>query len=210
MNLNDNTPFFSVIVPQHNSSHYMRKGLNSIKEQTFKNYELIIVCDACIDNTVEIAREYTNLVFEINAKTPGAARNLALDKATGEWILFMDDDDWFLDNKAFEKLFNKCKNTSKDVITFDFIEGTAGRMPGGMGYVAVWNKAWRKSFINSKPYRFTLWDHGEDALFAKETRAIATSENLNEPLYYYNYPRIGSIRWREQRGEFKIHEYKNI
>ena len=78
----NNEPFFSIIVPEHNSSQYMRKGLDSIKEQTFKDYELIIVCDACIDNTVEIAKEYSNLIYEINEKTPGAARNLALNKAT--------------------------------------------------------------------------------------------------------------------------------
>lgn len=45
-------PFFSVIVPEHNSEKFMRKGLDSIKQQTFKDYELIIVCDACTDNTV--------------------------------------------------------------------------------------------------------------------------------------------------------------
>ena len=209
MNLMDN-PFFSIIVPAHNSSQYIRKGLNSIKEQTFTDYELIIICDACIDNTVEIAKEYSNLVYEINAKTPGAARNLALDKAMGKWIIFMDDDDWFLTNQAFEKLANKCSITNKDIITFNFIHGPRGFCKGDIGWVAIWNKVWRKSFVNSKPYRFTLWDHGEDALFAKETKENATWENLNETLYYYNYPREGSIRWREEHGEFTTHEYKNI
>lgn len=210
MNLTKNNPFFSVIVPEHNSSQYMRKGLDSIKNQTFTDYELIIVCDACSDNTVEIAKEYSDIVYEINARTPGAARNLALDIAKGEWLLFMDDDDWFLTNQAFEKLANKCKTTTKDIITFDFIHGPNGFAGGGMGWVAVWNKAWRRSFVESKPYRFTLWDHGEDAPFAKETKENGTSENLNETLYYYNYPREGSIRWREEHGEFKVHEYKNI
>ena len=85
-------PFFSVIVPEHNSEKFMRKGLDSIKEQTFTDYELIIVCDACTDNTVNIAKEYTDKVFEIDKKRCGAARNLGLDNAKGQWILFMDDD----------------------------------------------------------------------------------------------------------------------
>ena len=50
-------PFFSVIVPMHNSAAFMRRGLDSIREQTFTDYELIIVCDACEDNTADIARE---------------------------------------------------------------------------------------------------------------------------------------------------------
>ena len=47
-------PFFSVIVPAYNSAEYIRKGLDSIKEQAFTDYELIIVCDSCTDNTEEI------------------------------------------------------------------------------------------------------------------------------------------------------------
>ena len=61
-------PFFSVIVPEHNSAEFMRKGLESIKAQSFTDYELIVVCDACEDNTAEIAREYTDKVFEIEAR----------------------------------------------------------------------------------------------------------------------------------------------
>ena len=53
-------PFFSVIVPEHNSAEFMRKGLDSIRDQSFTDYELIVVCDACSDNTAEIAREYTD------------------------------------------------------------------------------------------------------------------------------------------------------
>ena len=92
-------PFFSVIVPEHNSAEFMRRGLDSIRMQTFKDYELIVVCDSCEDRTAEIAREYTDKVFEIQAKRCGFARNKGLDEATGEWILFMDDDDWFPDWK---------------------------------------------------------------------------------------------------------------
>ena len=50
-------PFFSVIIPAHNSAEYIRKGLDSIKEQSFTDYELIVVCDACTDKTVHVARD---------------------------------------------------------------------------------------------------------------------------------------------------------
>ena len=51
-------PFFSVIVPEHNSAEWMRKGLNSIRWQSFTDYQLIIVCDRCTDDTAKIAEEY--------------------------------------------------------------------------------------------------------------------------------------------------------
>ena len=48
-------PFFSVIVPAHNSAEFIRKGLESIKNQEFDDYELTVVCDACTDDTAEVA-----------------------------------------------------------------------------------------------------------------------------------------------------------
>ena len=48
-------PFFSVIIPAYNSAEWIRKGLDSIKNQTFTSYEIIIICDDCHDNTADIA-----------------------------------------------------------------------------------------------------------------------------------------------------------
>ena len=91
-----NKPFFSVIMPTHNGEEYIRKSLESIRFQTFTDYELIIVCDKCEDNTEAITREYTDKVFVIDAGRCALDRNKGLDEATGEWILFIDDDDWFI------------------------------------------------------------------------------------------------------------------
>lgn len=195
-------PFFSVIVPEHNSSAFMRKGLDSIKEQTFKDYELIIICDACTDNTADIAREYTDKVYEISQRTAGASRNLGLEKSTGEWILFMDDDDWWLHEYAFEMLAQKLKETKEDILCFSFIFK-------GQGYAkcdlwdAIWNKAWRKSFIESKPYRFPLTPIADDRGFSAQTLPIATKAFWDMPLYYYNFMREGSLSWRQEQGEFE-------
>lgn len=199
-------PFFSVIVPEHNSANFMRKGLDSIKEQTFKDYELIIVCDACNDNTVEIAQEYTDKVFEINERTAGAARNLGLDNATGEWILFMDDDDWWLHDYAFEMIANKLKTTNTDILAFSFIFKGEGYSKCGQ-WIAIWNKAWRRSFIEEYHFRFPLWDHADDAGFAEEAHPKATWTYWDMPLYYYNFMHEGSLSWREKQGEF---QNKNI
>ena len=84
-------PFFSVIVPEHNSAEYMRKGLESIRSQAFADYELIIICDKCNTKAeMEIAYEYADVLIETNYGKAGLARNAGLNVARGEWILFMD------------------------------------------------------------------------------------------------------------------------
>ncbi len=203
-----NEPFFSVIVPEHNSAAFMRTGLDSIKSQTFTDYELIIVCDACEDNTAEIAEQYTDKVFEINAKRCGLARNKGLDEARGEWILFMDDDDWWLSDHAFRHIAEKVGEQNEDIFAFGFLAPNLIR-PGLREYYntpdkhwpAIWNKAWRRSFIGD--HRFPDWKHSDDAGFAAEMHPNAKFVYWHECLYYYNYMRAGSLSDRIAKGEFR-------
>ena len=198
-------PFFSVIVPEHNSSQFMRKGLDSIKEQTFTDYELLIICDSCSDNTAEIAKEYTDKVFEINAKSAGVARNTGLDNATGQWILFMDDDDWFLHDYVFEMLAEKLKNFKKDILAFSFIFKGQGYAKCGQ-WIAIWNKVWKRAFIENGHYRFPPIDHADDIQFSQQTHPKATWEYWDMPFYYYNFMHENSLSWREKQGEFNNNE----
>ena len=96
-------PFFSVIVPAHNSVRFIRTGLMSIKNQEFHDYELIVVCDSCTDDTETIVKRYADKTIRSDLHSGGGARNIGLDAARGTWILFMDDDDWFMPG-AFRKI----------------------------------------------------------------------------------------------------------
>ena len=195
-------PFFSVIVPEHNSAAFMRKGLDSIREQSFPNYELIIVCDRCEDDTEMIARKYTDRVIEIDAGRCGMARNAGLDAATGEWILFMDDDDYWLHEYAFEMLANNVGKHEEDILAFSFIfrgKGYARNMPGYL-WPAIWNKAWRREFIERVGARFPDWKHSDDAGFAQQTHGKAKIAYWDMPFYYYNYLRPGSLTWKIENG----------
>ena len=89
-------PRFSIIIPAYNSANYIRKALESVKSQVFTNYELIVVCDSCMDNTEEVAKEYTDKVIIVNNHCDGPTRNRGIEEACGDYILFMDDDDWWL------------------------------------------------------------------------------------------------------------------
>ena len=196
-------PFFSVIVPEHNSAEFMRTGLNSIKSQIFKDYELIIVCDACTDNTAEIAREYTDKVFEINAGSCGTARNKGMDEASGQWLLFMDDDDWWRSEFAFQIIADHVGKEDEDILAFGFFwAGNGGdkyNTPDHL-YTAIWNKAWRKSFIDQHGFRFPDWKHSDDDGFSRLTHPVAKIAYLHSSLYYYNFMRAGSLTWQINHG----------
>ena len=102
--MSEKEPFFSVIIPAHNSEEYIGKGIQSIKDQRFTDYELIIVCDACTDRTEEIARGVADKVIVTDYGLDGMARNAGIEAAEGKYILFMDDDDWFLHEFVFEQI----------------------------------------------------------------------------------------------------------
>lgn len=202
MQKTDKKPFFSVIVPEHNSAEFMRKGLDSIIRQTFTDYELIVVCDNCTDNTAQIAKEYTDKVFEIDAKRCGFARNKGLDEATGEWILFMDDDDWFMDDNVFQIIADHVGKEDEDILAFGFYwPGYGDRMNSPQRlYTAVWNKAWKKEFIDRIGARFPDWLHSDDEGFSRITHKKAKIAYLNRVLYYYNFMRPGSLTWQIENG----------
>lgn len=214
-------PFFSVIVTEHNSAAYMRKMLGSIRKQTFTDYELIIVCDRCTDDTAKIAMGYSDVVLTVDNGRCGLSRNNALDIAKGEWILFADDDDWWLHEFAFELIANVAKVSDQaDLLCFGFLardfveqEGLYYFMNCPVNYppcyrmwAAPWNKAWRRSFIGD--HRFPDWEHSDDLGFAREMHPLAAERMvfINTPLYYYNYMRPGSIADRLSKGELEAIE----
>ena len=94
---------FSIIIPVYNVEKYLNKCLDSIVKQTYKNYETIIVCDKCSDNSESIVDEYVkkyNNFTKIYEEHTGLskARNIGVEASSGEYILFLDGDDYFKPN----------------------------------------------------------------------------------------------------------------
>lgn len=93
----------SIIVPVYNSAKYLRKCLDSLVNQTYSNIEIILVNDGSSDNSLDIIKEYQKkysniLVFSITNHGQGYARNLGLRKASGDYIMFVDSDDYVSTN----------------------------------------------------------------------------------------------------------------
>ena len=193
-------PRFSVIIPAYNAANRIRKTLHSIKQQTFTDYELIVVCDSCEDDTAGIAMGYADKVISVKEHHSGYARNHGLDAAEGEYLLFTDDDDWWLHEFAFEMIDQKLKETNPDILYFSFIYHNYGYInpEKGQHLPAFWNKCWRKEFVND--IRCT----GEDTYMADvefQDKALAKGPKVvdwNMPLYFYDYMRQGSMT--DKRG----------
>lgn len=200
-------PRFSVIVPAYNAEEHMRPGMDSIASQTFRDYELIVVCDKCLDRTEQIARE------EYGAKTAivdyghdGLSRNKGISMATGEWLLFMDDDDWFLHECVFEMLDSVIGRNDEDVMMFSYI-------CKGLGYIRqsndgitsqCWCKCWRRKFITDNGIRFSLRPNWSDTDFTRRAmQKVRKAMYWDVPLYYYNFMREGSVTEKAIRGQIK-------
>ena len=114
-------PKISVIIPIYNTQNYLEKCLDSVINQTFKDIEIICVNDCSKDNSLEILKKYSKkdkrikiIDFKEN-KGPASARNEALNIAKGEYISFIDSDDW-INLDFYEKLYFSSQNSFIDII----------------------------------------------------------------------------------------------
>lgn len=110
----------SVIIPVYNVEDYLKQCLESVINQTLKEIEIICVNDGSTDNSKQILEDYANKdkrIKIINKKNAGlgAARNTGMEYAKGEYIGFVDSDDW-VDKNAFKKLYENAKSNNSDIV----------------------------------------------------------------------------------------------
>lgn len=111
----------SVIVPVHNGQQYLHENVECVLNQTYRNLEVIYVCDRCTDKTIDILQEYAIsdkrlevcIVNENNEGVAGA-RNIGKKMAKGEWIIFLDSDDLF-ESDMIEVMFKQAVSRRADI-----------------------------------------------------------------------------------------------
>lgn len=112
---------FSIIIPVYNSEKYIDRCLNSVLTQTYNNYEIIIINDGSTDNSEKILKKYeSNKKIKIISQTNhgvSSSRNIGIKESTGDYILFLDSDD-FYENDILETLKNNIKD--EDIIKFGY------------------------------------------------------------------------------------------
>lgn len=122
--LNSLFPKLSLIIPVYNTENFLRECIESILHQKFQNFEIILIDDGSTDSSGEICEEYVAKdsrlqVYHILNNGQAAARNLGIDKAKGEYIGFVDSDDW-IDSHMFEKLIGEANRTKCEIIACNF------------------------------------------------------------------------------------------
>lgn len=117
-------PAISLVMPVYNVENFLNKALTSVENQTFKDFEMIIVDDGSSDKSYEIAEEFCSrnpnfkLIKQKNSG-PAAARNTGVTHCKGEYIAFMDSDD-YLEKNFLEELYNLAKKTGADITCCNF------------------------------------------------------------------------------------------
>ena len=169
----------SVIMPIYNGAEYISKGIESILNQTYKNIELIVVDDGSVDDSKAIVESFNNskikYIYKENAGV-GEARNTGLINAQGDFVCFLDQDDWY-DEDAIEYLLQKIVDDNADEVIGSFrlvgIDGTIKSqwtLDTELSWtkyriVAPWGRIYRKSLIDKYNIRFLDTKISEDLYF---------------------------------------------
>ncbi|UJF15261.1 glycosyltransferase [Jeotgalibaca sp. MA1X17-3] len=116
----------SIIVPVYNVEKYLKKSIESLMNQTLKDIEIILVNDGSTDNSLFICKQYEKKDFRIKVidKNNGgvsSARNIGIELASGQYIGFIDPDDW-IEPEMYEKMYSKIEKTKSDVCICNYIK----------------------------------------------------------------------------------------
>lgn len=224
-------PKFSIIVPIYNVEAYLEKCLVSIKNQTYKDYEVILVNDGTKDNSMKIAQKYPFKI--INQKNQGLsmARNTGVKEATGEYIIFLDSDDYI--EKDLLKEINNSLANNPDIVRYQIQETyedkeniikyeespftnksgvEAFKLLTSYHFVEnAWCYAIKRSYYQKEKFSFKKGTIHED--FGLIPLVIIKAKNVNSISYIgYNYlQRQGSIMSAKdyEKTKKKVNDFYN-
>lgn len=211
----------SVIIPAYNAASYLRRSVESVvsKQNTNDNEtEVIIVENGSTDQTTEVAeeltKEYDNVILYHSPKGVSNARNLGIEKAKGEWIAFIDADD-YLTSEGLKTLTEDASDNKPDLYVYGHEAGTAPHpvteqlqtftevekcrammISNPTKYMQVWAKLFKKSIIDRHDLRFdTTMSLSEDSDFtlrySRHCSSICISPVI---LYHYSIDNVSTMR----------------
>lgn len=202
----------TVIMPVYNVEEYIRQGIESVLKQTYKKLEIILVDDGSKDSSGNICDEYAkkdNRIKVIHKENGGvsSARNAGIDIATGKYIMFIDPDD-FYENNACELLYNAIVDTDADYVMGNYVytthkgekwkknmfsvnnnfEVSIGDYKKALFVMnsVIWNKIFKRDFIEKHKLRFVEGILAEDAVFSMSCYAYAKKGYYIDDVIY-NY-----------------------
>lgn len=195
----------SLIVPIYNSQNYLEKCIKSLISQTLKDIQIILINDGSTDNSEKIIKSFDDeriVYISKNNEGIGKTRNLGIDKATGEFLAFVDSDD-YLNEHFCEYMYQKAVNDDCDLVVCDFFEDrntlvgikfkdfkdtNLRETPELINYINLGpcNKLYKKSLFDDKSNRFEENLKYEDAPFVVKMLVSANRiGKVNDYLTYY-------------------------
>ena len=204
-------PKVSIIVPVYNVEDYIEKCLDSLVNQTLKEIEIIVVNDGSTDSSLEKIEKFAQqdsriIIINQENQGQGAARNSGLNIAKGEYIGFVDSDD-YVDLDFYEKLYNAAKNNDADIsaasilkhkkykrfnllykkqicakTTKDKIKVAKDRK-GRFFY--VWNRLYKNKFLKQENLAFSTGIYYEDVMFSAKAILAANMIICISNTYYH-------------------------
>lgn len=234
--MSDNKIKVSVIVPCYNAEKFLDKCLDSLIGQTLKDIEIICVNDCAKDSTASILEKYAKQDNRIkiitHEKNQGlsAARNSGMAIATGEYIGFVDSDD-FVELTMMEKLYSKAVKKDADLVIgnvflyfadtgktqvfrderfFTYLSGRVFKFedqPSLVSCIGAWDRIYKRELITENNLQFPVGMIYEDQPFSIQAMACAKRiTTVSEPLYYYRKNSGGSITDNEIKNDnYKFH-----
>ena len=181
----------SVIMPVYNDADRLDKSINSVLSQTLDDIELVCVNDGSTDNSLEILESYCEKyefikVYSQTNQGSGKARNYGIECAEGEYIGFLDADDFFIDDDALEKLYSAASENNADMVSgniklvnendelspfekFDYFEEFGSILPEEYGIPwSFYKNIFKKSFLKDNNIIFPDLLRGQDPVFLAE------------------------------------------
>lgn len=206
-----NRPSVTVVVPVYNVEAYLRPCLDSIEQQTFRDFEAILVNDGSTDGCLPILQEYVErnenfLLIDQENKGLGEVRNVGIRQARGEYIAFVDSDD-ILRKDYLERMYAEIKKQDADIVCceykFQMPNGFRFRIYPGMYSVSdekkaisrlmrditlhhfSWNKLYKRSLFTQNGIRFPSMCFEDIATTARVFYYARKIAFIPQPLYYY-------------------------
>ena len=221
----------SIIIPVYNIEDYISKCLESVLNQPFQDYEIICVNDGSTDNSLEVLHSFNDKRIKVIDKKnegSGIARNIGLEKAVGEYVFFVDGDDW-LEENSLQIILNEADRLKTDILIFGGLSYYDNKSQNG-GYSAdklpkkyfnkvfsskdikkdifkfpstAWTKLYRRDFLQKNDIKFQEIKVGQDQLpFFHSMITAGKIALLPQNLYCYRKNRKGAVTAVKKKKNF--------
>lgn len=232
-------PRVSIIIPVYNAEKYLGEAIESVLKQTYPDFELLLINDASTDRSKEICMEYAKkddriVLLENDSELhgPGPTRNIGLDHATGEFIYFMDADDW-IEDRLLECAVHRMQETGADMVQFGVVYELSDGQPASKNCwngTDVWTREdikddyphfWKDSPLYVwlylfrrdpvKNLRFENILNGEDVCYMMDALCRAEKVAFTADVFYHYRCLEGSTshRWVESTIECLAEQWKH-